>query len=170
MTTKEERYIELQWYQFVKVVVVEDSEMLLKLDLLGAESPVTFNVEILDNTKADLKMYLSTETTEPNEKKNQRAVERMATFKFTAKKKALFFEDDDICYIMMHSIVGCTVRIKATSNKIRALAEPEKIKEFNKAMTKTEMHAVENAAKKKEQHVLELENKYEGKYHPSLCV
>lgn len=70
VTTKEERYIELQWYQFVKIVVVEESEMLLKLDLLGAESPVTFNVEILDNTKADLKMYLSTETMEPNEKKN----------------------------------------------------------------------------------------------------
>lgn len=63
----------------------------------------------------------------------------MATFKFTAKKKAIFFEEDDICYITMHSVMGCTVRIKPTSNKIRALAEPEKIKEFNKAMTKSEV-------------------------------
>ena len=39
----------------------------------------------------------------------------------------------------MHSFVGCTVKITGTSTKIRALAEPEKIKEFNKALTKNEI-------------------------------
>jgi len=51
---------------------------------------------------------------------------------------------------MMHSALGCTVRITAASNKIRAIAEPEKVKEFNKAMTKSEMAAEEMNAKKKE--------------------
>ena len=141
VTAKEDRYIELQWFQFTKVVVVEETPMLCKLDLLGAESPVTFKVEIIDNSKADLMMYLSTECKEPNEKKNDRAVERMATFKFTAKKKALFFGDDDVCYITLESIVGCTVRIRPSSTKIRALAEPEKVKEFNKALSKSEIDA-----------------------------
>jgi hypothetical protein len=66
VSTKEERYIELGFREFTKVVLVEETEMLLKLNLLGAESPVLFNVEITDNSKADLKMYLSTECTEPN--------------------------------------------------------------------------------------------------------
>ena len=61
VTTKDEKYIELRFYEWTKVVVVEETDMLLKLNLLGAESPVTFNVEILDNTKADLKIYLCTE-------------------------------------------------------------------------------------------------------------
>ena len=42
--------------------------MLCRLNLLGAESPVTFTVEIIHNKKADLKMYLSTEELEPNER------------------------------------------------------------------------------------------------------
>lgn len=65
-------------------MIVEDAEILIKLDLLGAESPVVFTVEIIDNPKADLKMYLSTECEEPNEKKNQREVDRMKIFKFAA--------------------------------------------------------------------------------------
>jgi len=163
VSTKEERYIELGFNKFTKVVLVEETEMLLKLDLLGAESPVLFNVEITDNTKADLKMYLSTECNEPNEKNNQKAVDRMKSFKFTANKKAQYFHEDDICYIMMFSVLGCTVKIMPTSNRIRALAEPEKLKEFNKALTKAEMTAGENAVKKKELYILELEGKYEGK-------
>ena len=63
----------------------------------------------------------------------------MRVFKFHAKKKQRYFELDDICYIMMHSFVGCTIKITGSSTKIRALAEPEKAKEFNKAMTKTEL-------------------------------
>lgn len=46
----------------------ETKDMLLKLELLGAESPVTFTCEILENSKADLKIYLSTANKEPNEK------------------------------------------------------------------------------------------------------
>lgn len=54
VTTKEEKYIELHFNKFTKVVVLEDTEMLFKLDLLGAESPVTFEVDILENDTADL--------------------------------------------------------------------------------------------------------------------
>ena len=71
VTTKKERYIDLRWFEFTKVVMVEETkDMLLKLELLGAESPVTFTCEILENSKADLKIFLSTECTEPNEKKH----------------------------------------------------------------------------------------------------
>ena len=75
--------------------------MLLKLNAQGAESPILFQVEILDNVKADLKMFLSTENPEPSEKRCQRAVNRMRTFKFAAEKKARYFELDDVCYIKM---------------------------------------------------------------------
>ena len=163
VTTKEERYIELRFFEWTKVVLVEETNMYLKLDLLGAESPVTFTCEIVDNTKADLHMYLSTQTAEPDDMNNQKAVQRMRVFKFTAKKKAPFFADDGVCYIMMHSQLGCTLKITAASNKIRALAEPEKVKEFNKVATKAEMAAEENAQKKKEVHVQILEEKYDGK-------
>ena len=87
VTTKEERYIELRWHEFTKVVLVEETNILLKLELLGAESPVTFTCEITENAKADLKIYLSTECMEPNEQKCQRSVERMRVFKFHARKK-----------------------------------------------------------------------------------
>lgn len=143
VTTKEERYIELHFFEWTKVVLVEETNMYLKLDLLGAESPVTFTCEILDNTKADLHMYLSTDTEEPDEKRNQRHVERMRVFKFTARKKAQFFADNAVCYIMMKSALGCTVKITAASNKISAMSEPEKVKEFNKALTKNEIAAQE---------------------------
>lgn len=132
MTTKEERYIDLRFFEWTKVVVVEETSMYLKLDLKGAESPVTFTCEILENAKADLQIYLSTRTREPNEQNNERSVQRMRVFKFTARKKAPFFGDDAVCFMMMQSAVGCTLKITAVSNKIRALAEPEKVKEFNK--------------------------------------
>lgn len=163
VTTKEERYIELCFFEYTKTVLLEDSDMYFKLDLLGAESPVTFTCEIVDNFKADLKMYLSTEHKQPSEKNHQKMVERMKTFKFTAQKKAAFFSETDVCYITMHSDLGCTLRIKAASNKIRALAEPEKVKEFNKALTKSEMTAEETAAKKHIQYIEGLEAKYNSK-------
>ena len=103
VTTKEEKYIELSFNLFTKVVVLEDSEMLFKLNLLGAESPVTFEVEITENDKADLQMFLSTENKEPNEMKNQKHVERMRKFKFNARNKAHYFEIEETCYIMMKS-------------------------------------------------------------------
>ena len=59
VTTKEERYIELRFFEWTKVVVVEDTKIFLKMNLLGAESPVTFTCELLDNPKADLKVFLS---------------------------------------------------------------------------------------------------------------
>ena len=59
----------MRWHEFTKVVMGEETkDMLLKLELLGAESPVTFTCEILENSKADLKIYLSTANKEPNEK------------------------------------------------------------------------------------------------------
>ena len=161
VTTKKDRYIDLKFFEFTKVVLVEDSQTLLKLELLGAESPITFTCDVTENAKADLKMFLSTECPEPNEKKHQRVVERMKVFKFHAQNKKRFFENDDICYIMMHSFVGCTLKITGTSTKIRALAEPEKVKEFNKAMTKTELAQEENVARRKEIYVQELEEKYD---------
>ena len=92
VTTKEERYIDLRFFEWTKVVLVEETNMCLKLDLLGAESPVTFTCEILDNAKADLNMYLSTQTAEPDEANHERHVQRMRKFKFTAKKKAAYKE------------------------------------------------------------------------------
>ena len=106
-------------------------------------------------------MYLSTECKEPCEKKNQKAVDRMHKFKFHAEKKARYFEIDDICYITMDSTMGCTIRITAGSNKIRALAAPEKVKEFNKAMTNAEIAAEEKNAVKKELYIQGLEEKYD---------
>ena len=161
VTTKKDRYINLKFFEFTNVVLVEDSPTLLKLDLLGAESPVTFRCEITDNPKADLKMFLSTECPEPDDKLNQKVVERMRTFKFHAQNKKRFFENDDICYIMMHSFVGCSLKITGTSTKIRALAEPEKVKKFNEALTKNEIAQEENLARKKELEVQELEEKYD---------
>lgn len=149
VTTKKDRYIDLKFFEYTKVVLVEDAHTLLKLDLLGAESPVTFTCEITENQKADLRIYLSTECTEPCEKDCQREVERMRVFKFHAPRKQRYFELNDICYIMMHSIVGCSVRITATSTKIRAFAEPEKVKEFNKALTKNEIAQEENKERRK---------------------
>ena len=150
VTTKDERYIELSFFEKTKCVLVEETEMLFKLELLGAESPITFTCELLDNPKADLVMYLSTRHAEPSEKAHQRKVERMKTFKFLAHKKEAFFGADDVCYIMMRSNLGCTLSISSFSNNIRALALPEKIKEFNKALTQTELAAEEIAAKKKD--------------------
>lgn len=95
-------------------------------------------------------MFLSTENREPSEKWNQRHVDRMHKFKFAARKKARFFENEDICYMMMFSFQGCTLKIKATSNRIRAMEAPEKRKEFNRTMTKAELLGQENNAKKKE--------------------
>ena len=69
VTTKEEKYIELEFFHEKKLVVVEEIETLLKLNMRGAESPCTFYVQITDNSKADLKMYLSTDNPEPTEKK-----------------------------------------------------------------------------------------------------
>ena len=57
--------------------------------------------------------------------------------------------------------MGCTLKIVAASAKLRALQEPEKVKEFNKAMTKSELNAEENAARQKENYVKELEEKYD---------
>ena len=71
----------------------------------------------------------------------------MRVFKFHAQKKRQFFGDDDFCYISMQSSMGCTLRMSAASNKICGLVEPEKIKEFNKAATKSELNATEKAAK-----------------------
>ena len=48
------------------MVLIEDASTLLKLELLGAESPITFTSDITENAKADLSMYLSTECPEPN--------------------------------------------------------------------------------------------------------
>ena len=62
---------------------------------------------------------------------------------------------------MMQSSMGCTLRITATSNKIRALAAPEKVKEFNKALTKADIAAEENNARKKEAEIQRLEEKYD---------
>ena len=67
VSTKEEKYIDLKWSAFTKVIMVEETTILLRLSLLGAESPVTFNCDILENPKADLKIYLSTVCMEPNE-------------------------------------------------------------------------------------------------------
>ena len=57
----------------------------------------------------------------------------MRVFKFHAPKTQRFFAEEDVCYMMMKSSIECTVRIAASSNKIKGLSEPEKIKEFNKA-------------------------------------
>ena len=84
VANKEERHIEMRFFEWTKVVLVERTETYLKLDLLGAESPLTFTCEILDNTKADLNMYLSTVTLEPDSNNNQKMVERMRVFKFFA--------------------------------------------------------------------------------------
>lgn len=65
----------------------------------------------------------------------------MRVFKFSAKDKARYFELDDNCYISMYSELGCTLKIVASSTKLRALAAPEKIKEFNKEKTKAEVFA-----------------------------
>ena len=136
------------------------------MELLGAESPITFTCEIIDNPKADLKIFLSTENPEPSEQKCQRVVERMRVFKFHAKKKKQrYFELGDICYITMHSFVGCTLKITGSSTKVRALVEPEKVKEFNAAKTNNEMAQEEKDAKKHERYVQELEEKYDGKQY-----
>ena len=64
---------------------------------------------------------------------------------------------------MMHSNAGCTLKITGTSTKVRGLTEPEKVKEFNKALTKTEIAQGENNTRRKELYVQELEEKYNGK-------
>ena len=134
-TTKKERYVELKFDDFTKIVVVEGVETLFKLNLLGAESPIKFTADILDNDQADLKVYMSTKHAEPNEKFCQRWVERMKVFKLHAQDKKQFFEMDEICYIMMYSKKGCTLQIKAESKLIRATLEPEKQKVFNEALS-----------------------------------
>ena len=67
VTTKHDRYIDIMFYEWKKCVIVEETAMYFKLELLGAESPVTFSCELLDNTKADLRIYLSTDHREPSE-------------------------------------------------------------------------------------------------------
>ena len=85
----------------------------------------------------------------------------MRKFKLHAEDKKAYFALDGICYIMMHSISGCTLQITSSSTKIRAHLEPEKVKEFNKAMTTTEMNQEEKEKRKREQYVLSLEEKYD---------
>ena len=44
------------------------------------------------------------------------------------------------------------------------MVAPEKIKEFNKALTNKEIAEGENNARKQELYVVQLEEKYDGKY------
>ena len=122
----------------------------------------------MDNPNADLKVFISEVHAEPDERNCEKMIDRKTRFKFIAKKNARYFNEDAACYLSVYSYIGCTIKIKPSSAKIRALAEPEKVKEFNRQMTKSEIAAIENAAKKHEQYVQSLEEKYEGKSMPVL--
>ena len=64
---------------------------------------------------------------------------------------------------MMTSVAGCTLRITAASTKIRAHDEPEKVREFNRQLTKSEIAQGEHGFKRRETYVMGLETKYESK-------
>ena len=63
----------------------------------------------------------------------------MHTFKFGAKGKSRFFGEDECCYVMIYSSMGCTIKMKPTATQLKSMQEPEKKKEFNVGMTKSEM-------------------------------
>ena len=84
----------------------------------------------------------------------------MRVFKFYARKNAKFFAKDATCYIMMHSDLGCVMKITGSSNKVQNLSVPEKFKTFNRSLTKAEIAAEENEVRRKELYVQRLEEKY----------
>ena len=66
------------------ILCAPECDVLTMMPLRGIASPIKFTVQIVDNSKADLMMYLSTTHKEPNEKNCQKIVDRMKCFIFQA--------------------------------------------------------------------------------------
>ena len=71
---------------------------------------------------------------------------------------------------MMHSKLGCTLRITASSNKVQNSNEPEKVKSFNKFLSKADIAAEEYEQRQQDLHVQGLEEKFKSKYQNLLLL
>ena len=111
VASADDRYTNLSFDGHRRFVINPGNPVLCRLKLNGCETPVTFDCQILDIKHADLKIYLSTEHREPDEKNNMRKVERLKVFKFHSEKKNKFGEDD-VLYMSMVSSVGCTISLR----------------------------------------------------------
>ena len=67
-----------------------------------------------DTKRADLTIYLSTQSREPNKDNYMRKVERLKKFKFYQETKRIHFKDDEVLYLTIESKIGCTITIRAT--------------------------------------------------------
>ena len=67
-----------------------------------------------DTKRADLTMYLSTQSREPNKDNYMRKVERLKKFKFYQETKRIHFKDDEVLYINIESKIGCTITLRPT--------------------------------------------------------
>ena len=62
-------------------------------------------------------MYLSTIHKEPSEKNNMKMVDRKKLFKFHAANRKPKFHENDILYLTLFSLVGCTIQINVLRNE-----------------------------------------------------
>ena len=53
---------------------------------------------------------------EPSEKNNMKAVDRKSLFKFHAYNRKPKFSENDILYLTLYSVMGCTIQIKVLRN------------------------------------------------------
>ena len=113
ITSANEKYIKLGFDLSVQIALSKEFPVLCLLELEGCASPVTFHCDILDKKKADIKFFLSTSNKEPNAKNCMRSVERLQVFKFCTEGNQHNFAANDVLYLSLYSVLGCTVNIKA---------------------------------------------------------
>ena len=94
-----------------------ETPVMCQLELEGCESPLIFNCSIIDTKNADLKIFMSTLHKEPNEKNNMKLVDRKKYFKFYALNRKPKFGENDMLFLTMYSVMGCTIQIKASKNE-----------------------------------------------------
>ena len=114
VASADERYTDLEFDKNHQIALSTETPVICKLELDGCESPLTFNCNITDVKNADLKIFLSTQHKEPTEKNCMRKVDRLKLFKFYADKKRPNFTDDDVLYLTLFSVLGCTITIRAS--------------------------------------------------------
>ena len=110
----DERFLKMILAQSEEILLSPHTDVLACLPLQGVESPIRFEVEIVEaqHPKSDVTIMLSTEEKEPDERNHQKMVFRKAKFVFCVPQKGESkFGLKDVCYMRLVSNQGCTIRI-----------------------------------------------------------
>lgn len=160
VASAQERYIKVNLTEKAQILCAQESDVLAQMPLRGIASPLKFTVQIIDNAKADLMMYLSTTHKEPDEKNCQKVVDRMKSFIFSAPQKLSTFKDTDVLYVRLRSTLGCTIELLAMPphSSLLTMKTAVKTKEVQMAIYAEQ----ERLRKEKEQirYLQEVEDKF----------